>query len=84
MNRFVQLLLALGALLAGLGLLYAGYSRGVSLAAKTSTSFAHLKTGLDGQTRVPLHHWEYAGGFILVVGSTWWLVRGGKTSRRRR
>ena len=52
MSRFLQLLLALAALFAGLGLLYAGYGRGVSLAGKTSTGFSQLKTGLDGKTRV--------------------------------
>ena len=86
MNRFLQLLLALVALLAGFLLIYDGYGRGVSLAGKTSTGFAQLKTGLDGHIRVPLHHWEYAAGFLLIVGSIWWLVHGSKAKpvRRRR
>lgn len=83
MSRFLQLLLALAALFAGLGLLYAGYSRGVSLASKTSTSFAHLKTGIDGKTRIPVHHWQYAGGAALIIGSAWWLVKGGTKQRKR-
>lgn len=88
MNRFLQLLIALIALLAGLWLLYAGYGRGVSLAGKTSTGLAQLKTGLDGKTRVPTHHQFYAGGLALIIGSTWWLVKGGghpkgKVKRRR-
>ena len=45
-----------------------------------------MKTGLDGQTRVPTHRWMYAGGLVLLIGSTWWLVKGGgkpKGKRRR-
>ena len=88
MNRLLQLLLALAALFTGLWLLYAGYGRGVSLAGKTETGFAQLRTGVDGQTRVPTHHQFYAGGLALIIGSTWWLVKGGvmstgKTKRRR-
>ncbi len=82
MNRFVQLLIAIIALFAGLWLLYAGYGRGVSLAGKTSTGLSQIKTGLDGKTRVPLHHLEYAGGLALIIGSTWWLVNGGKNQRK--
>lgn len=87
MNRFLQLLLAIAGLLAGLWFLYAGYGRGVSLAGKTTTGFAQLKTGLDGKTRIPTHHLQYAAGFILILGSSWWLVKGGgpkKPSRRSR
>lgn len=90
MPRFLQLLLALAAFVGGLWLFYAGYGRGVSLAGKTETGFAHLKTGVDGETRVPVHHQFYAAGLALIIGSTWWLVKGGskppskgKTKRRR-
>jgi hypothetical protein len=85
-NRFLQLLVALVALFTGFWLLYAGYSRGVSLAAKTSTGLAQLKTGIDGKTRIPRHHLQYAAGFVLIIGSTWWLLKGGgkpKAKRRR-
>jgi len=84
MSRLLQLLLALTALFAGLGLLYAGYSRGVSLASKTATGFAHLQTGIDGKTRVPVHHWQYAGGAALILGSTWWLLKGPPPAKGRR
>lgn len=84
MNRLLQLLLALAAFFGGLWLLYAGYGRGVSLAGKTETGFVHLKTGLDGKTRIPTHHLQYAGGLALLIGSTWWLVKGGKKGRRSR
>lgn len=83
MNRFLQLLLALAAFFGGLWLLYAGYGRGVSLAGKTETGFAHLKTGLDGTTRMPTHHLQYAGGLALVIGGSWWLLKGGGKKRRR-
>ena len=70
----------------GLWLLYAGYGRGLSLAGKTETGIGYVKTGLDGRTRVPTHRWYYAGGLTLLLGSTWWLVKGGrpKGNRRRR
>lgn len=86
MPRFLQLLLALAAILAGLWLLYAGYGRGVSLAGKTETGLTYLKTGIDGKTRVLTHHGYYAAGFVLLIGSTWWLVKGGgqKAGKRRR
>jgi len=77
MNRFLQLLLALTAFVGGLWLFYAGYGRGLSLAGKTETGLGYVKTGLDGQTRVPTHRWYYAGGLALIIGSTWWLVKGG-------
>jgi hypothetical protein len=82
-NRFLQLLVALSVFCAGVWLLYAGYGRGVSLAGKTSTGLAQLKTGIDGKTRVPVHHLEYAAGGCLIIGSTWWLLKGGKRRRRR-
>ncbi len=86
MNRFLQLLLALAAFVGGLGLFYAGYGRSLSLAGKTETGLGYVKTGLDGKTRVPTHHWYYAGGLALLIGSTWWLVKGGSSKgyRRRR
>jgi hypothetical protein len=84
MPRFLQLLLALAAFLAGLWFLYAGYGRGVSLAGKTSTGFAQLKTGVDGRTRIPQHHLMYAAGFTLLLGSSWWLVKGGGQKKRAR
>ena len=84
MNRFVQLLLALVAFIGGLWLFYAGYGRGVSLAGKTETGLGYVKTGFDGRTRVPTHRWMYAGGAALLIGSTWWLVKGGNTPKARR
>ena len=84
MPRFLQLLLALAAFLTGLWCLYAGYGRGVSLAGKTETGLTYLKTGLDGKTRVLTHHTYYAVGFILLLGSTWWLVKGGGAQRKSR
>jgi hypothetical protein len=83
MNRFLQLLIALTAFFGGLWLLYAGYGRGISLAGKTETGFAQLKTGLDGKTRVPTHHLQYAAGIALLLGSSWWLVKGGGRRGRR-
>lgn len=89
MPRFLQLLLALAAFVGGLWLFYAGYGRGLSMAGKTETGLGYVKTGLDGQTRVPTHRWMYAGGLVLLIGSTWWLVKGGgskpkvKAKRRR-
>jgi hypothetical protein len=83
MSRLFQLLFALAALFAGFWLLYAGYGRGVSLAGKTQTGFLQLKTGLDGKTRLPRHHLQYAGGLALIIGSTWWLMKGAKSKRSR-
>jgi hypothetical protein len=88
MNRFLQLLIALAAFVVGLWLFYAGYGRGLSMAGKTETGLGYVKTGLDGQARVPTHRWMYAGGLVLLIGSTWWLVKGGskpkgKAKRRR-
>jgi hypothetical protein len=84
MPRFLQLLVALGAFAGGLWLVYGGYARGVSLAGKTETGLTYLKTGIDGKTRVLTHHAYYAGGLVLIVGSTWWLFHGHKPKRRRR
>ena len=84
MKRFLQLLLALAAFMAGLWFLYAGYGRGVSLAGKATTGFAQIKTGLDGKTRIPPHHLQYAAGFTLLLGSTWWLVKGGNQTKKFR
>lgn len=84
MNRFLQLLLALAAFVGGLWFFYAGYGRGLSLAGKTETGIGYVKTGLDGKTRVPTHHWYYAGGLTLLIGSTWWFVKGGSFKRNRR
>ncbi len=84
MPRFLQLLLALAALFGGMWLLYAGYGRGLSLAGKTETGLGYMKTGLDGRTRVPTHRWYYAGGLALIIGSTWWLVKGGNAKKKKR
>lgn len=84
MPRFLQLLLALAAFFAGLWCLYAGYGRGVSLAGKTETGLTYLKTGIDGKTRVLTHHAYYAAGLALLIGSTWWLVKGGGAARKSR
>ncbi len=85
MPRFLQLLLALAALGAGLWLLYAGYGREVSLAGKTETGLTYLKTGIDGKTRVMTHHWHYGAGLLLIIGGIWWLAKGGapKPARKR-
>jgi hypothetical protein len=83
MNRFLQLLLALAAFGGGLWFFYAGYEREVSLAGKTETGLTYLKTGLDGKTRVLTHHWRYGAGLLLVIGSTWWLAKGGGRKGRR-
>ncbi|HYC70409.1 MAG TPA: hypothetical protein VEB66_04325 [Opitutaceae bacterium] len=69
--------LGIVALLAAAGLFYSGYSRGVSLAGRTQTSIAQLKTGVDGKTRVPDHHWHYGGAVALALV-------GGVLLRRRR
>jgi hypothetical protein len=84
LNRFLQLLLALTALAAGLWFFYSGYEREVSLAGKTETGLVYLKTGLDGKTRVLTHHWRYGAGLILVIGSLWWLVKGGVRAKKAR
>ena len=84
MNRFFQLVLALAALSGGLWFFYAGYSHEVSLAGKTETGITYLKTGVDGKTRVLTHHWRYVAGLVLVLGSTWWMMKGGKPTGRRR
>lgn len=84
MNRFLQLLLALAAFAGGLWFFYAGYEREVSLAGKTETGLTYLKTGIDGKTRVLTHHWRYGAGLILILGSTWWMMKGGKQPGRRR
>ena len=85
MPRFFQLLLALAAFSAGLWFFYAGYEREVSLAGKTETGLTYLKTGIDGKTRVLTHHWRYGAGLILILGSTWWMVKGGgKPAGKRR
>lgn len=84
MPRFLQLLLVLAAFFGGLWLFYAGYGRGLSLAGKSETGFGYVKTGFDGKTRIPTHRWMYAGGLVLVMGSTWWLVRGGVLTKVRR
>jgi len=83
-NRFFQLLLALVAFAAGLWFFYAGYGREVSLAGKTETGLTYLKTGIDGKTRVLTHHWRYGAGLVLVIGSTWWLLKAGPRKVRRR
>jgi hypothetical protein len=87
MHRFVQLLLALAAFAGGLWLMYAGYGRGLSLAGRTEIGLSYMQTGFDGKARVPTHRWMYAGGLTLLIGSTWWLVKGGRPApkgRRRR
>ena len=86
MSRLIQLLVALAAFGAGLWFLYAGYGREVSLAGRTETGLTYLKTGIDGKTRVLTHHGYYAAGLLLLIGSTWWLVKGSgaRTVRRRR
>ncbi len=69
---------------AGLWFLYGGYQRRLSLAGRTETGLTYLRTGLDGKTRVLTHHWHYGIGAVLLIGSTWWLVKGdGKRKRRR-
>lgn len=86
MARFLQLLVALAAFAGGLWCFYAGYEREASLAGKTETGLTYVKTGLDGKTRVLTHHWQYGAGLVLVIGSTWWMVKGGgkRSGRRRR
>ena len=86
MNRFLQLLLALGAFGGGLWCFYAGYEREVSLAGKTEKGLTYLKTGVDGKTCVLTSHQLYGAGLVLVIGSAWWLVRGSRprSARRRR
>jgi len=86
MKRFLHLLLALAAFVGGLWLFYAGYGRGLSLAGKAETGLGYVETGFDGRARVPTHRWMYAGGLVLLIGSTWWMVKGhhGSTSKRKR
>ena len=84
MNRFLQLLLALVAFGGGLWCFYAGYEREVSLAGKTEKGLTILKTGIDGKTRVLSAHQLYGAGLVLVLGSSWWLVKGVKRSGKRR
>ncbi len=84
MPRFLQLLLALSALGAGLWLFYAGYGREVSLAGKTETGLTYLKTGIDGKTRVMTHHWHYGAGLLLIIGSIWWMAKGGRAAKAKR
>ncbi len=84
MPRFLQLLLALAAFGGGLWCFYAGYERDVSLAGRTERGLTYLKTGVDGKTRVLSAHQLYGAGAILLLGSTWWLAKGGRPARRRR
>ena len=84
MPRFFQLLVALVAFAGGLWFCYAGYEHQVSLAGKTQTGLTYLKTGLDGKTRVLTQHWHYGAGLILIIGSTWWMVKGGDRIRSKR
>ena len=84
MKRFLQLLVALAAFAGGLWFFYAGYERGASLAGKTETGLTYVKTGFDGKTRVLTHHWQYGAGLVLIIGSSWWLVKSGAPKRRRR
>ena len=87
MHRFIQLLIALAALVGGLWLLYAGYGRSLSLAGKAEIGLSYMQTGFDGKARVPTHRWMYAGGLVLIIGSSWWMLHGhkpAKSSRRRR
>lgn len=84
-STFFQLLAALAAFAAGLWFIYSGYGREVSLAGKTETGLTYLKTGIDGKTRVLTHHWRYGAGLVLILGSTWWMMKGGglKPGKRR-
>ena len=84
MPRFLQLLIALTAFVGGLWFFYAGYGRGLSLAGKTETGLGYVKTGVDGKTRVPTHRWYYACGLVLLIGSTWWLVKGDRKPKGKR
>lgn len=84
MARFLQLLVALAAFAGGLWCCYAGYEREASLAGKTEKGLTYLKTGLDGKTRVLSSHQLYGAGFVLIIGSTWWLVKGGSRKGKRR
>lgn len=84
MPRFLQLLLALAGLGLGLWLLYGGYGREVSLAGKTETGLTYLKTGIDGKTRVMTHHWHYGAGLLLIIGSIWWMAKGGAGQKPKR
>ena len=84
MHRFVQLLLALAAFVGGLWLFYAGYGRSLSLVGKTEIGLSYMQTGFDDKARVPTHRWMYAGGLALVIGSTWWMVKGRPPVPRRK
>jgi hypothetical protein len=84
MNRFLQLLLALSAFGGGLWCFYAGYEREVSLAGKTEKGLTYLKTGLDGKTRILTSHQLYGAGCVLLIGSTWWLLKSSPKNTRRR
>jgi hypothetical protein len=84
MPRFLHLLLALAAFSGGLWFFYSGYEREVSLAGRTETGLTYLKTGIDGKTRVLTHHWRYGAGLVLVVGSSWWLVKSSPQKSKRR
>jgi hypothetical protein len=84
MHRFFQLVLALAAFVGGLWLFYAGYGRGLSLAGRTEIGLSYMQTGFDGKTRVPTHRWMYLGGLVLLVGSTWWMVKGRPAPPARR
>jgi hypothetical protein len=84
MHRFFQLLLALAAFVGGLWLFYAGYGRSLSLAGKTEVGLSYMQTGFDGKARVPTHRWMYAGGLALLIGSTWWMLKGHHGSARKR
>ena len=88
MKRLLHLSLALVAFLGGLWLLYAGYGRSLSLAGKAEIGMSYMKTGFDGKARVPTHRWMYAGGLVLIIGSSWWMLHGhkppGRSGRRRR
>ena len=84
MHRLFQLLIALAAFVGGLWLFYAGYGRSLSLADKTEVGLSYMQTGFDGKARVPTHRWMYAGGLALLIGSTWWMVKGHSRAPKRR
>ena len=84
MHRFFQLLIALAAFVGGLWLFYAGYGRSLSLAGKAEIGLSYMQTGFDGKARVPTHRWMYAGGLALIVGSTWWMLKGRPTPPKRK
>jgi hypothetical protein len=84
LHRLLQLLIALAAFVGGLWLFYAGYGRGLSLAGKAETGLGYVETGFDGKARVPTHRWMYAGGLVLLIGSTWWLVKSRPAAPKRK